>query len=485
MKILLINLPRQFETKDFTMPDYFLDNLIQYPPLGLLAIAAEVDSKHSLEVLDTSIKDMSLKKVVNYIVKTKPDILGISVVTRRLYAMDVITKKIKKLLPKTKIVAGGPHINYFPKETMEMDSIDYALPGYGEKTFPQLIKVIEEGEKEESLKNIPSLFFKLNGITINNPPSDIPLILDDLPFPNRKLINLDNYCAATGKEPMTTIYSSRGCPFQCIYCDVQEKKWRYRTAKNVVDEMEQIAKMGIKLIYILDDTFNISRQRVIDICDEIIKRGLKIKWNTRGRVVPFDEEMADLFKKSGGIRWHIGVETLDPEIMKYIKKGITIPQVENFFHICHKYKIETMAYFIIGFSNETPEYRSLLFEKVKKLKPTYVFFNVLCPLPKTQYYQSLLETGTAKEDFWNKFVRNPVPDFVIPHSRSEELQKELLYISDSYSRKFYFNPIFILKEFWQSLFYPKILFYKIKGGSKMLYKIFKKNFKPKTQKTKI
>ena len=478
MKILLINLPRQFETKDFTMPDYFLDNLMQYPPLGLLAIATEINSKHSLEILDTTVKDMTLKEVSDYVIKKQPDVLGISVVTRRLYAMCLIAREIKKSLPNIKIVVGGPHINYFPKETMELSFIDYALPGYGEKTFPQLIKAIEEGEKEESLKNISSLYFKLNGMTINNLPANMPLILDNLPFPNRKLINLSDYRTAADREPMTTIYSSRGCYNQCIFCDVQEKKWRYRTAKNVADEIEKISKMGIKFIYILDDTFNINRQRVIDICKEIIERNLKIKWSTRGRVFPFDEEIAVLFKKSGGVRWHIGVETLDPEIMKYIKKGITIPQIENFFKICHKYKIETMAYFIIGFPNETTEYRKNLYKMVMKLKPTYVFFNVLCPLPKTQYYQSLVETGSAKEDFWNKFVHNPVPNFVIPHSRSKELQEELLYISDIYSRKFYFNPIFILKEFWRSLFYPKILFFKIRGGFAIIYKIFRKKFYP-------
>lgn len=477
MRILLINLPRQFETRDFTTPDYFLDNFMKYPPLGLLAIATGVDKKHSLEILDTTVKNMPLEQIVSYIKEKKPDVLGVSIVTRRLYGAWRVMKEVKKFMPEIKIVTGGPHVNYFPKETMELGFIDYALAGFCEKSFPQLVEAIDKGEKEEDLKAVPNLYYKRNNQIVNTPAVETPLILDNIPFPNRRLINLHDYYTAADKEPMTTVYSSRGCPNQCVYCDVQEKKWYYRTAKNVVDEFEEIAKMGIKLIHIFDDTFNIDRQRVIDICKEIIRRNLKIRWTTRGRVFPFDEEMADLFKKSGGVRWYIGVETLDPEIMKYIKKGITIPQIENFFKICRKYKIDIMAYFIIGFPNETAEYRERLYGEVVKLRPTYVFFNVLCPLPKTEYYYSLLSEGVLKEDFWAKFVRNPAPDFQIPFPRSEKEQKELVELSDLYSRKFYFNPLFIMKEFWKSLFYPKILFFKFKGGFLMLGKILKRKFR--------
>lgn len=471
MKILLINLPRFFETKDFTTPDYFLDNFMKYPPLGLLAIATGVDKKHSLEILDAAARNMSLEEVVNHIKDKKPDVLGITVVTRRLYAMHWITKEVKKALPETKIVVGGPHVNYFPKETMELGIVDYAMSGWCEKAFPQLVEAIEGGSKKEDIKKVPNLYYRAEGQIFANPPEKEIFVLDELPFPNRKLINLFDYYTAADKEPMTTTYSSRGCPNQCIYCDVQEKKWHYRNAKNVVDEFEEISKMGVKLIHIFDDTFNIDRQRVIDICKEIIRRKLKIRWTTRGRVFPFDEEMAELFKKSGGVRWYIGVETLDPEVMKYIKKGITIPQIEKFFRICRKYKIETMAYLMIGFPMETESYRKDLYRIVMKLKPTYVFFNVLCPLPKTAYYKSVLDSGALKEDFWAKFVRDPQPDFEIPYPRTEKEQKELLALSDKYSRKFYFNPIFILKEFWRSVFYPKILFFKIKGGFLMLFHI--------------
>lgn len=470
MKILLINLPKHFETKDYTCPNYFFD-FMRYPPLGLLAIATGVHSRHQLEILDTALKQLSFDELVEYVTQIKPDLLGVSLVTRRLYGMHYVVKKIKDLLPGIKVVIGGPHVNTFPKETMSFGFIDYVLPGFGEITFPQLVEAIANGEEEEELKKINGLFFKINGKIVNNPLVRGVENLDDLPFPNRKLINLYDYYAAADRQPMTTICSSRGCPYRCIFCDVQEKKWLCRSAVNVVDEFEEISNMGIKYIHVFDDTFNINRQRVIDICNEIIKRGLNIKWSTRGRVFPFDDEMAQLFKQSGGNRWHVGVETFDREIMKSIKKGITIEQVDNFFKICHKYNIDTMAYFMIGFPNETAEYRQRLYDNVRKLGPTYVFFNVLYPLPKTEYYESLLKEGILKKDYWEEFAINPQPDYAIPYPRSVELQEELISICNSYSLRFYFNPIFLLKETWRSLFYPKVLFLKIKGAAVMIYEV--------------
>lgn len=476
MKILLINLPNHSETKDYTCPNYFFD-LMRYPPLGLLAIATGVDPKHQLEILDTALKKLSFDEIVEYVNQTKPDLLGVSLVTRRLYGMHHVVKKVKDLLPGIKVVIGGPHVNTYPKETMSFEFIDYVLPGFGEKTFPQLVETIANGEEEEELTKINGLFFRKNGKIINNPLVRDIENLDELPFVNRRLIHLQDYITAADRQPMTTIYSSRGCPYRCIFCDVQEKKWLCRSAINVVDEFEEIANMGIKYIHIFDDSFNVNRQRVIDICNEIIKRGLDIKWSTRGRVFPFDDEMAQLFKKSGGNRWHVGVETFDREIMKSIKKGITIEQVINFFKICHKYDIDTMAYFMIGFPNETAEYRKRLYANVKKLKPTYVFFNVLYPLPKTEYYKSLLEEGIFEKDYWEQFAVDPQPNYEIPYPRSLELQEELISICNSYSVRFYFNPIFLLKETWRSLSYPRVLLLKIKGALDMIYQVMANEFR--------
>ncbi len=471
MKILLITLPRDGEIKDKSTPDYLLYDFMNYPPLGLLSIASAVDPRHTMEVLDTSAKSMNIEDVVAYIKKQKPDMLGMSVVTRRLFAMYAISKEIRASLPGTLIVVGGPHINYFPKETIALGTVDYVLPGFGEMRFSQLIEAIDRDDG--SIQKIHSMYYTENGYTRATPAENVPVNIDDFPFPDRKLIRLDEYFTAADKEKMTTVYTSRGCPFHCIFCDVQEKKYHCRSPHQIVDEFEEIAEMGIGEIHIFDDTFNLNRQRVIDMCKEIIRRNLKISWSARARVHPFDMEMLHFMKKSGCRRLHVGVEAFDDRILDAIKKNISLKHIYNFFSLCNKLRIDTLAYFIVGFPQETEEYRKALFDKIKTLSPTYVFINILQPLPKTEYYHKLLEIGVFKKDYWKGFADNPVRDFDPPLCRSPELHTELVQLVDDIHEKFYLSPKFIVNDFMRNASLKMLV-----KKSKIALKLFSRRMRP-------
>lgn len=469
MRILLLSPSRDGKVKDYTTPDYLLADFMLYPPLGLLAISAGVDKANSIKVLDANVSNMSIEETVQYIVSYGPDVLGISVVTMRLYPMYAITKAVKNYAPHIKIVVGGPHINYYPMETMKLGTIDYALPGYGEKTFPLLIEALNKDEYPKFLKDIPNLYYRSNGRILNNLPDPEPIELDSLPFPDRSLLNLQDYFTAADEEGMTTMYSSRGCPFRCVFCDVQGKKYSYRSADKVVEEFELIMKLGFKEIHIFDDTFNINRQRVINICRKLIDQGIKISWSTRMRVAPFDEEMVSMMKQAGCKRLQVGVESLDPAILKYMGKAQTLEQIHEFFRLCKVSNIETLAYFIVGFPKETKEYRDSLFNDVMKLDPSFVYFNILSPLPRTEYYQFLLDDGIFKKDYWAEFIRKPTINYELPLPRSKELQEELETLADSYHRAFFLSPRFVLREFRRAVFKPKLLLL-IKIGIKLILK---------------
>jgi radical SAM superfamily enzyme YgiQ (UPF0313 family) len=463
MKILLINLPTEHAVEDYSTPNYYLENFVKYPPLGLLCIIPGIDKHHEIKVFDLAIKNLTIDESIKKIIEYKPDILGISVMTRLLYSVYKITKTIKEKLKNTKIVIGGPHATHFTKETFELNTSDFVLPGFGEITFPALVRAIENGSKDEDLLKIPNLVFRTkNGQTIYNPLGKQLLLLDNLPFPYRKYININDYYTAASKSTMTTVYSSRGCPFRCIFCNVIEKKFYYKSAKRLVDEFEDIINHGIREIHVFDDTFNLIRQRIIDICNEIIKRKLKFSWSIRARVYPFDKEMAYLLKKSGCGRIHVGVESFDENILKYVKKNTTLEQINNFFKICREHKIETLAYLIIGFPIETKEYRQKLYKYIKNIKPEYFIINVLYPLPKTEYYQTLLDRGVYKKDYWQEFIEHPVPDFKIPYPRSVELQEELVNTAAYYTGKFYLSFNFIVKEIYRTKFNIKQFIYKSK-----------------------
>ena len=465
MKVLLINLPREGEAVDYTTSDYLLTDFSKYPPLGLMAIATGIDRRrHEVKLHDANIKGLSLEETVAYIEKESPDVLGLSVVTRRLYAMNEIARRVRERRPGTRIVAGGPHINYWPKETMALGTVDYCLPGFAEHTFPRLVEALNAGESPNLLTEVAELHYRdARGEIRGNPPERVPAkTLDHLPFPDRTLVNLDDYYTAVDMARMTTAYSSRGCPFRCIFCDVQEKAYLYRTAPNLTDEFDMLRGLGIKEIHIFDDVFNIRRQRVIDICDEIMRRGIDVRWSIRARVNPWDREMLIRLKAAGCGRIHVGVESLDPDTLTYMNKKQSYEEIVDFFKTCNEIGMETLAYFIIGFPTESRRYRERLYDEVMKINPTYAFFNILFPLAKTQYYQSLLDDGTYEKDHWAEYLKNPAAHFEIPLPRSPAEQKELEDLADRFHRKFCYRLSFLFKEFTRSLRYPRMLLLKIR-----------------------
>ena len=447
MKILLVYPPKEGEVRELITAEFVQYDFYNYPPMGLLAIAANVDPRHSLKVLDCCTEKLSIDDTVDFIANENPDLLGISMVSRRLYPSNKLAEKVKAILPDTTIVVGGPHINDFPTETMALGNYDYALAGYCEDTFPQLVEVLDDLDNlSHKLGDIPGLHLKHNGKPHSNPASDIPIVLDNLPYPKRELVKLDDYFTATDRRTMTTIYTSRGCPYKCSFCDVQDKTYHYRSTENIVDEFEYIMSLGIQEIHIFDDTFNMGRKRVIDMCHEITRRGLEVNWSARVRAHPFDQEMLSIMKDAGCNQLQCGVESLLPEALKNMKKKVTLDHIKTFFSLANELNIKTMGYFILGFPEEDERYRQRFFDEMMQLNPSYMYLSILYPLAKTPLYNDLLTKGIYKKDHWAEFFNKPVRDFDLPLWRPKELQDELKAMLHESYRRFYLSPRFIIAD---------------------------------------
>ena len=447
MKIILINPPNE-NTITTNVPKVIEEGVGFIPPLGLMYVAAylEKHTNHDIKIIDTQVEQMDYGELKKEIEKRKPDIVGITAMTFTLLDVIDAIKVIKKAHPKTKIVLGGPHIHIYPKETMKIKEVDYLVLGEGEKPFKDLL---DNFNNIKRLYEIKGIVFRHGDKIINTGSPPFVQDLDTLPFPARDLVPYKQYTSVLAKRfPVTTMITSRGCPYKCLFCDRPHlgKNFRARSAKSVVDEMEECQKMGIKEIFIYDDTFSVNRQRVLDICSEIIKRKLDITWDIRTRVDTVDEKMLNSMKKAGCQRIHYGVEAGTERILKVLRKGITLEQVKKAFYWTKKAKIQILAYFMIGSPTETRKDILQTIKFMKKINPDYAHIAITTPFPATDLYRMGLEQGVLKYDYWKKFAENPTPDFQ-PYFWEKELSRqELIKLLKKAYFSFYFGPKIIIKQ---------------------------------------
>jgi radical SAM superfamily enzyme YgiQ (UPF0313 family) len=236
----------------------------------------------------------------------------------------------------------------------------------------------------------------------------------------------------------------------------------------VVDEMEELQAFGFDEIMILDDTFNIQIDRVEEICHEILRRNLKIRWVGRGRVAPFTESLAVLLKKAGCYRFHVGVESGSDDMLKQIGKKITLTMVRDFFTICRGHNIDTLAYFIIGFPDETESQIQETIKFAQEINPEYIYFSILSLFPNTAVYTQAIDQGVVTGDTWREFAKSPTEYWKIPLWTQTISEKRLHQLLRQSYRKFYFSFGYIMRLLGKNLRSPSMILHTGKIGARML-----------------
>jgi len=446
MRILLINPPVYNEILG-NNPQIVQEERGYNPPLGLLYLATVIKKQniHEIKILDSQVEEMSYTEIKKYILDYSPDVVGLTVMTFTLLDVIKTCRLVKEILPKCKIVLGGPHVHLYPEESLISTEADFAVTGEGEYSFPRLLDNIE---KPEECKNIPGVCFLNDNIFISGPGPGLITELDDLPHPDRTLLPYKKYGSIlASKSPITTMFTSRGCPYRCKFCDRPHlgKNFRAHSADYVIDEMEQCEKLGIQEILIYDDTFTIDRSRTLEVCSLYKKRNLHISWDIRARVNTIDEEVIKALKSANCQRIHFGVEAGTEKILKELNKGITKKQALKAFRLAKKYDIETLAYFMIGSPTETEEDIKETFKFSKKLSPDYMHLTILTPFPGTEIYKMGLEQGLFN-DFWREFSRTPSPDFKPLFWEAEISERRLRELIIEGYKLFYFRPTYIIRR---------------------------------------
>lgn len=446
-KILLINPPFTY-TISSCQPKILEEGIEYLPPLGLMYIAGYIKKNTScpIEILDCQVENINYKTLKEEISKRAPDIIGITAMTFTLIDVIKTAKTAKKINPGIKVVLGGPHVNIYPEETIQIKNIDFLVLGEGEETFKELTENIDN---IQALYNIKGIVFKNNGKIINNGPRPLSHNLDEIPFPARELTPYKKYSSVlTQKPPMTTMFTSRGCPYKCLFCDRPHlgKEFRAHSAEYVFQEMSECKKMGINEIMIYDDTFTIDRQRVVDICNIILKENLKINWDVRARVNTVDEELLNLMAKAGCKRIHYGIESGTQKILNVLRKDITLKMVEDALYWTRKAGIQTLGYFMIGSPEETKEDIKETMKFINKISPDYIHVAITTPFPATELYYRAIREGVIKNDVWKEFAQNPSEDFVAPVWEKELSREKLIFLLKKIYISFYFRPSYITKR---------------------------------------
>lgn len=354
-------------------------------PNGLLYISAFLLKNG----IDSEVLNL-YRQGVDVILDRFPNIVGISCFTFNRHACLELARQLKEKQKDIKIVFGGPHSTIMYRQLLDLDFIDAIVLGEGEETFLELVKACKKGDP---LDNVKGIAYKRQGRIIDNGPREPVQDLDTLPFPAQFF----KY-----KRLMT----SRGCPGKCIFCDspvLWGCKVRLRSAKNVVDEIELLQKKyGLNSFIISDDTFTFSKERTIEICKEIIKRGLKITWDCRSRVNYICEERLRWMKRAGCSIISYGVESGSPKILQGLKKGFNLDQVKQAARITRNCGIALNFYLIVGSPGETDDTIRETMTLIEETKPTSIFTFIMQLTPGTELYERSKSKGIITDDIWQE-----------------------------------------------------------------------------------
>ena len=447
MKVLFVNPPRYNMIRFALGSDSVLYGNYQ-PPLGLLYVATAVKQRtdHEVRLFDLDVAAETIEALRPTLEEFQPDVVAMTSYTFTLYDTYETCKLVKRIMPEAKIVLGGAHVDVYPYETMTQPFIDLLVKGEGDVAILEVLEYFEGKRAPESIAGIYYRDPKTGTETFTGEREKLSDI-DAIPFPDRTLLGNGAYFSHPNPAfRETTMVSSRGCPYKCNFCNIGSTRYRYRTAKNVVDEMEYCAGLGYNYIQFVDDTFNLFDKKVKEMCRDLIRRQLPIKWCFRGRVDKIDEEMCELFVASGCIRAYFGVESGNPDVLASIGKQITIDQTREAFRLMNKYGIETVGYFMIGFPDETPAQMEETIRFASELKTGYAQVLITTPLPDTRLYEQALREGGLPGDYMRDYALNPVPNLqMIPWNKYLSTE-ELLSYSKRFYRKFYFRPGYVWRQ---------------------------------------
>ncbi len=382
------------------------------PPLNLLYLAAIAEQAgHTVQFIDAEAERVAVPALIERIKSFHPDLIGITATTPTFHIAKNYAESIKKEL-KIPIVIGGPHTSYF-KEKVFDSCFDLFVVGQCENTFQDLLSSVINNYQD--IEKIPGILYRDKTGNIKFTGENLQIEnLDLLPFPARHLSEIENYQVRTnrGRKQMTTIMTSRGCPFDCVFCSttIYGRKVRRRSLANVIDEIVLVQKKySINHFFFMDDTLTLDREYILQLCDEIERHNLNITWEGSTRANAVDEILIKRMAECGLIRISFGLESAVPKIRDIIKKRIPLESYAIANKLTNRYEIETINSVMLGLPGDTRETINTTIDFVKKAKDIHTAtFGIAIPYPGSEMFtmakQELHGLKLLTEDF-SKYQR--------------------------------------------------------------------------------
>lgn len=363
---------------------------------------------------------------------------------------------LRKFKPEIPVILLGPGPTHFIKKCL-IDKNIFIVRGEPEATLPDLVEALRNNRDLSEIKGIS--YIDDEGNVRNNAPRPLIKDLDSLPFAARHLLGGREYHNPKLKvSPYVTMITSRNCPYGCIYCvpssltfarEIEHRAHNnnrkppisYRSPQNIEKEIRMLAEQGVKAIGFMDDNFIWTEKRTRDLCDIMKKYGMV--WGCQARVDAITEPIAKMLSESGCRYVDLGIESFNDDILKYIKKGITVADIYRAIELLKKYKVPVKLNVLIGSSPlETKETVKHTLREAKRLGVDQVMFNIVSPFPGTEFYKLCKDNGWLEtEDYVPTDVQRE-SILRLPRLSAREMEK-LLYRNNL---SYFLSPAFMFKQ---------------------------------------
>lgn len=454
MKILFLNLPYQFNiSRASRWPEKTKSGTLYYPYWLCYAAGICIERGHKVELIDCITRKMSVADTVKAVQKYCPDYIMGEITTPTCFYDYETIKAIREGYPQGKIIIGGTHATALPEKVMaECPQIDMIARQEYDFTLDEIMNA------GSNLEGVQGITYRCGGQIVSNPDRPWRENLDDLPFVSQvyaKFLDVNDYFYAFARKPMIQIFSARGCPFHCNFCSYPEtmsgRCFRKRSVQNFVDELEYIAvnMPEIQEIFIEDDTFTVDRKRVIEICDEILRRKLQLVWSCNTRAdLPF--KVMEKMKAAGCRLLVVGYESGSQTVLDETKKGIRLEQSLEFAQNAKKLKLKVFGCFMIGLKGDNRSTIEETFRFAKKVYPDMCFFQQAVPFPGTGFYQWAKENGYLRTEDYSRWLnKDGYLDCLVDYPFADH--KEIEKIRDNLMSRYYFSFTYIFKTFLMNL----------------------------------